>query len=80
MGLILQCVHIFVSDKRRHLLVEVARAEMMRPPRARNFDQKVPSFIRDKDMATLICNLLIVFVKYACARAVPGERTPESYM
>ena len=42
--------NIFVSDKRTHLLVEVARAGAAPFPRARNFDQKVRCFIRYKDI------------------------------
>ena len=42
--------HIFFSDKVLQLLVEVARAGVALFPRARNFDQKLRNFIRDKDI------------------------------
>jgi hypothetical protein len=41
---------MFVSNKVTQLLVKVARAEVASFPRARNFDQKLRYFIRDKDM------------------------------
>jgi hypothetical protein len=42
--------HVFVSGKVSAVVVEVARAEMMRPPRARDFDHKGTVFTRDNDM------------------------------